>query len=329
LPALDAQLLDKLAREWTEPAAVTRRLIEGAWPRLLNALRLEGSTEEGASKILNFLHDPQVADTEAEADPGVQRRVVEFLFGGRLRESAQQLARLTGAETSSAYAALGLASAFALRHILQERPAPSWTPADLSAYLGGRPPLAPALPGEGVSLLARLAQVGLVLALTLGIGIGSRACSQGPRMVSLDLPGGGRISVLENSINYNLARYLGAGSATGERTFVFDQLNFFTGETRITPESEPTLAAMAAILKAYPKVEVRLEGHTDNQGDATSNQTLSMNRAEAIKQRLAASGVDAARMATAGYGQEKPVAPNTDEAGRARNRRLELAVLKK
>lgn len=70
-------------------------------------------------------------------------------------------------------------------------------------------------------------------------------------------------------------------------------------------------------------------GHTDNTGDATSNVTLSQNRANAVRDMLVNGEVSADRMTTAGYGQDRPIAFNDTEEGKARNRRTELVVLKR
>jgi outer membrane protein OmpA-like peptidoglycan-associated protein len=74
---------------------------------------------------------------------------------------------------------------------------------------------------------------------------------------------------------------------------------------------------------------VQLEGHTDNTGDADANKRLSQARAEAVKEALTRSGIDASRVTTVGYGQERPIASNDTEAGKAKNRRLELAVVRR
>jgi K(+)-stimulated pyrophosphate-energized sodium pump len=89
------------------------------------------------------------------------------------------------------------------------------------------------------------------------------------------------------------------------------------------------VADLAAILKAYPSTAVQLEGHTDNTGEAEANKKLPLARAEAVKEALTRSGIEASRVAIAGYGQERPVASNDTEAGKAQNRRLELAVVKR
>jgi OmpA-OmpF porin, OOP family len=146
----------------------------------------------------------------------------------------------------------------------------------------------------------------------------------------IDLPGGTNISVPQGSINYNLARFLADKSATDvPKTFVFDHLNFDSATTQLTPASVATVNDLASVLKAYPNAQVQLVGHTDNTGSPTANQTLSLDRANAIKDTLVAQGVGADRVSTAGYGQDRPVAPNDTEAGRAQNRRLELNVTNK
>ena len=107
---------------------------------------------------------------------------------------------------------------------------------------------------------------------------------------------------------------------------MFDDLHFESGSARLTPEGQRTATALLAVLKAYPSVNVVLEGHTDATGDATANKALSLQRAEAVKQMLVTGGVAADRIEAQGYGQDRPVAENNSDAGRALNRRLELVV---
>jgi OOP family OmpA-OmpF porin len=76
-------------------------------------------------------------------------------------------------------------------------------------------------------------------------------------------------------------------------------------------------------------VQVSLEGHTDSTGDAVANKKLSLDRAEAVKAMLAQAGVAADRISVAGYGQERPVASNDTDDGRAANRRTELVVMRR
>jgi len=149
------------------------------------------------------------------------------------------------------------------------------------------------------------------------------------KLAELQLPGGPKISVPDGAFNFSLATWLAGTDTAVPKRFVFDDLNFETATTRLTPESRPTVETLVAILKAYPAVTVGLEGHTDSTGDAAANKKLSLDRAVAVKESLVSGGIADARVATAGLGSEKPIASNDTEDGRAKNRRLELVVEKR
>jgi outer membrane protein OmpA-like peptidoglycan-associated protein len=104
-------------------------------------------------------------------------------------------------------------------------------------------------------------------------------------------------------------------------------LFFNTNESVILPYSIPELKRVAAIIKSK-NLKVEISGHTDNVGDAKKNQTLSENRAAAVKDFLIKEGFDASMLSTKGYGATKPVADNKTEIGRAKNRRVELRIVK-
>ena len=100
---------------------------------------------------------------------------------------------------------------------------------------------------------------------------------------------------------------------------------FDTGSDRLRPESTPTLKEIGEMLKEHADLKLTIEGHTDNVGNAAANQTLAEQRAAAVKAFLVNSyGVDGSRLQTAGFGDQKPVAPNTTPEGRQQNRRVEL-----
>jgi OmpA-OmpF porin, OOP family len=148
-------------------------------------------------------------------------------------------------------------------------------------------------------------------------------------LATISLPGGVTISAPAGSINYSVAQFLGDSSQSAPKTFVFDHLNFDTGSAQLTPDSAQTVNNLAQVLKAYPNARVQLSGHTDNSGSAEANQTLSLDRANAVKAMLVNQGVPAERISTQGFGQDRPVASNDTEEGRARNRRTELTVVSK
>lgn len=82
-------------------------------------------------------------------------------------------------------------------------------------------------------------------------------------------------------------------------------------------------------MKKYPTVVIELSGHTDNVGIAARNQTLSEQRVNVIKNRLVMNGIDESRIETVAYGGSRPIADNGTEAGRQKNRRVEMKILKK
>lgn len=103
---------------------------------------------------------------------------------------------------------------------------------------------------------------------------------------------------------------------------------FDTAKTDVKPESAPTLQEISALMKADAKLAVIVVGHTDNQGAYDYNVDLSRRRADSVIKVLAASyGVDAKRLKAAGVGMVAPTASNDDEAGRSKNRRVELVKL--
>ena len=99
---------------------------------------------------------------------------------------------------------------------------------------------------------------------------------------------------------------------------------FDTGKATIKPESQTIVKQVADMMKAHPELKVAVEGHTDNVGAPASNKALSDQRARAVVAAITAQGIAPARLAAAGFGQDKPVADNATEDGRAKNRRVEL-----
>lgn len=102
---------------------------------------------------------------------------------------------------------------------------------------------------------------------------------------------------------------------------------FDTGSDRIRPESTPTLKEIGAMLAEHPELKLGIEGHTDNVGNAASNQALSERRAAAVVRYLTESGIAADRLASKGYGATKPAASNDTPEGRQNNRRVELVKM--
>jgi OOP family OmpA-OmpF porin len=101
-------------------------------------------------------------------------------------------------------------------------------------------------------------------------------------------------------------------------------INFDTGKSTIKEESQGIVEELYAMMNNNATLKIVIEGHTDNVGSAASNKTLSEQRAAAVKNALVKKGIAADRIKTLGYGQEKPLADNSTEDGKAKNRRVEI-----
>lgn len=104
-------------------------------------------------------------------------------------------------------------------------------------------------------------------------------------------------------------------------------INFDVDKATLRPDAQPILAEIDKLLQADPALKLSIEGHTDNTGAPDHNQTLSAARARSVLGALVGLGVDPARLQSRGFGQDKPLADNASEDGRAKNRRVELVKI--
>lgn len=133
-----------------------------------------------------------------------------------------------------------------------------------------------------------------------------------------------------NPIEVGLIDFIRSDKPVDKTTwFDFDRLLFETGKATLKPESQEQLKNVSEIMKAFPAVNIKLGGYTDNTGDANANLKLSSDRAAAVEAELVAMGIDNSRIDSEGYGDQYPVASNDTEEGRAQNRRISVRVTKK
>ncbi|MEO7915536.1 MAG: OmpA family protein, partial [Novosphingobium sp.] len=104
-------------------------------------------------------------------------------------------------------------------------------------------------------------------------------------------------------------------------------VTFDVGSYTMKPQFRETLARVAESLKQYPNSLIDVYGHTDSTGSEAYNQTLSENRARTVANYLMSQGVPAARIRSQGFGETMPVADNTTDFGRAKNRRVEIKIV--
>ncbi len=109
--------------------------------------------------------------------------------------------------------------------------------------------------------------------------------------------------------------------------FETEIIEFNTAKTTLTPLGLGTVSKVAVILKAYPDVKIEIAGHTDSDGDDAFNMLLSQGRVNNVKRALMKEGIAKERINAVGYGETKPLVPNTTQANKQKNRRVEIIVI--
>ncbi|MBV5329937.1 MAG: OmpA family protein [Chlorobium sp.] len=104
-------------------------------------------------------------------------------------------------------------------------------------------------------------------------------------------------------------------------------IKFDTGNATLKPESNGVINEIVKMMNTYPIIRLRIEGHTDSDGDTSANQILSEKRSAAVKAALIKRGIAAVRLSISSFGETKPVADNTTSEGKANNRRVEFVKL--
>lgn len=110
-------------------------------------------------------------------------------------------------------------------------------------------------------------------------------------------------------------------------TFSFTNLQFEPAKADLKAVSYTHLKNLVEIMKRKKDLKIRIDGHTDSDGEESANQILSQKRAESVKNYLISQGIDANRMVAKGFGESNPVADNSTPQGKAQNRRTEIRVL--
>ena len=160
----------------------------------------------------------------------------------------------------------------------------------------------------------------------------------------LHIPHGGNYGVttesvgyLFNSINFNLPKFaeyqeidthiIMVKTEIGSKV-VLRNIFFDVGKFNLKDQSISEIQNVQELLTKNPELKVQINGHTDNTGDANSNKSLSLKRANAVVDYLISKGVDQTRVSAKGFGSERPIVSNDDESGgREVNRRTEIEVV--
>lgn len=151
------------------------------------------------------------------------------------------------------------------------------------------------------------------------------------KFYSHKLPNGTELNIPELGVENKLIGFINDASKPVDKTtwFSFDRLLFETSSATLKPDSDEQLKNIAEILKAYPNVEIKIGGYTDNTGNPQFNLKLSQERADSVMSELVALGIPANRITATGYGEEFPVVANDTPENRAMNRRIDIRVTNK
>ncbi|MDT0617773.1 OmpA family protein [Salinisphaera sp. P385] len=181
------------------------------------------------------------------------------------------------------------------------------------------------------------AGVGAVLGGLIGSEVGDESNSNIAAGAVLGALAGGAVGRYMDNQHAELQERLAAEQAREElyitrmggdtlRVGVASDASFEVDSAELNFEAQSTFDKIANVFKDYEKTAVHLVGHTDSSGSDSYNQKLSERRASAVASYLSSKGVNSSRMATWGRGESEPIATNDTEAGRSRNRRVDIVI---
>lgn len=140
----------------------------------------------------------------------------------------------------------------------------------------------------------------------------------------------GHITTLSNGSSIQrIVDFLQQAEVEAPQTFILQGLDFQSGSIELTPSSLKLVDSLATVISAYETMRVRLDGHTDNVGEAETNKELSAARAKSVMDALISSGANAQQLSSRGFGEERPISENASPEGQRTNRRVEIIVLHK
>ena len=149
------------------------------------------------------------------------------------------------------------------------------------------------------------------------------------KLTGIALPNGQTIETLPGSFVERFTKYVADTASRPAQVFTLENVAFEGNTATIVTGGEKNVQDLAKIMTAFPKVQVKITSHTDNAGDTLQNKKLSLKRAFAVRNMLVTNGISAIRIDFDGKGPFVPVASNTTEEGKAKNRRIEVKVVKK
>jgi OmpA-OmpF porin, OOP family len=359
-----SQALGEAASQLGESESSVMRGFEAASSAILGALKTHlgqsGFMKQAYELISSPMNDGGMLSNlrsffsrgaNAIQNDGLSGRILSMLFGGDQSTVAQGISESSGLRVSSASTLMAAAAPMVLGVLGRRVKENHLDVSGLSTILeneGSAPRAVEGVADPGVRVverttnrwllplvLAALAIFGFFWMLNRGRGVVNQAANVArstsanlgdffqrtlPNGISLTIP---RLGVESRLLNFIQNDSLPIDNNTW---FDFDRLSFDSNSATLLPESTEQLANIASIMKAYPAVHMMIGGFTDNTGDAAANMQLSQDRANAVMQELVKMGIGADRLEAQGFGDSAPIADNSTEAGRFKNRRVALRV---
>jgi len=340
---------------------------DSTWMNQLFKLVSQATSNVNASDLTNAVIDPGRASSATSSLLDSGKKFLSLAFGGNQSSIFDAVARSTGLRSGVVSSLMSMAAPLMMtalgrlvrddhmnqtglsRLLVQEgEGVRDLLPAGVSNLLNASPAPAPTVtPSTRPVALGTIAEPAvrsrglwwlipaLLLPLLLYWGYRVRhpvvPTMQVNRFILWRLPNNVTLNVPQNGVEARLLAFIRDPSKGVEPAtwFDFDRLLFNTDSATLRPESQEQLGNIAAILKAYPNDHIKIGGYTDNSGDSQRNLNLSQDRANGVMADLISLGISPDRLEAQGYGDQFPVADNSTEEGRAKNRRVSMRVTQK
>lgn len=358
-----SQALNEASAQLGESESSVMRGFEAASSAIVGALKTHlgqsGFMKQAYELITSPLNDGGMLSNvrgffsrgaAAMQNDGLSGRMLSMLFGGNQSTVAQGISESSGVRPSSASALMAAAAPMVLGVLGRRVKENHLDAAGLSSMLQNEGSAARSVEGVTRSdvraveersnhwllplAFAVLGIFGLFWMLNHGRRVVNQAANVARSsavnlggLVQRTLPNGVALSIPQFGMESRLLESIpGASLPIDHAWFGFDRLSFDSNSATLRAESTEQLANIAQILKAYPTLHIMIGGFTDNTGDAAANLQLSQARANSVMQELTKMAIDVNRLEARGYGETSPVADNSTEAGRLRNRRVALRI---
>jgi len=346
---------------------LANRAGDSTWMNQLFKLVSQATSSVNASDLTNAVTDPGRASSATSSLLESGKKFLSLAFGGNQSSIFDAVARSTGLRSGVVSSLMSMAAPLMMtalgrlvrddhmnqtglsRLLVQEgEGVRDLLPAGVSNLLNASPAPAPTVtPSTRPVALGTIAEPAvrsrglwwlipaLLLPLLLYWGYRVRhpvvPTVQVNRFILWRLPNNVTLNVPQNGVEARLLAFIRDPSKGVEPAtwFDFDRLLFNTDSATLRPESQEQLGNIAAILKAYPNDHIKIGGYTDNSGDSQRNLNLSQDRANGVMADLISLGISPDRLEAQGYGDQFPVADNSTEEGRAKNRRVSMRVTQK